>query len=178
MNNTNSAVLDHDASLTLCGRDIVQPISIFYSLKISVSGWNLGLFWLPLQPLCNLHFPLFETERKFSMMKLTPYWTRPPPIGRGAPWQQALSPRENRSPSAPCGAHLPRTPITHTPQLPECVFGGQNTHTHTPPVTPLRSLSVHSVRTGACAAFRPRGTPIMSFCCFQADTGSRRNNSQ
>lgn len=38
MNNTNSALLDHDASLTLCGRDIVQPISIFYSLKISVSG--------------------------------------------------------------------------------------------------------------------------------------------
>lgn len=115
-------------------------------------------------------------QRKFSMMKLTPHWTRPPPIARGAPWQQALSPRENRSPSTPCGAHLPHTPIIHThtsvnhPSYPSgCLKGRTNT---SPRHTPL-SLSLSILSSVA-----RRDERQSRLCSLRTDTGSRRHNSQ
>lgn len=74
-----------------------------------------------------------EERKKFSMMKQTVLlsdWTKPPPMGGPAPWQQALSPREKQPhPSTPPYFPLPFSlSPSPSPIIRPSVFISMQTH--------------------------------------------------
>lgn len=76
-----------------------------------------------------------EERKNFSMMKqsvLLSDWTRPPPMGGPAPWQQALSPREKQPyPSTPPYFSFPFSLTTPSfPPLQSLVYLSLGTHIH------------------------------------------------
>ncbi len=120
-------------------------------------------------------------DREILNDKLTPHWTRPPPIYEELHGNR-LCHQERIDLPPPHVAHICPVPQLHThththvcesPQLPECVFEGQNKHT-SPRHTPL-SLSLSLSILSSVAR---RDESQSRLCSFRTDTGSRRHNSQ